>query len=57
MYIESQQSLFRAQTYYWPKEIWNVAAQHWQPYTGKVPKLEGWGDILSDAQAEALKKP
>lgn len=57
MNIESQQALFRAASYYWPTEIWNVTAQEWRPYTGKVPKPEGWGDIVSDAEAEAWKKP
>ena len=38
-------------------EIWNVAVQEWRPYTGKVPKPEGWGDIVSDAEAEEWKKP
>jgi len=57
MYIESQQALFRAASYSWPTEIWNVAAQEWRPYTGQVPKPEGWGDIVSDAEAEEWKKP
>ena len=57
MFIESQQALFRAKTYYWPEEIWNVAAQQWQPYTGKVPKPEGWGEILSERDAELWKQP
>ena len=48
MYIESQQVLFRGSSVYWPEEIWNVA--------GKVPKPEGWGDIISDAEADALKR-
>jgi len=55
MYIESQQVLFRGSSVYWPEEIWNVAARSWEPYKGKVPKPEGWGDIISDAEAEALK--
>lgn len=57
MYIESQQALFRGPSVYWPEEIWNVVAQTWEPYKGKVPKPEGWGDIISDVEAEALKQP
>ena len=57
MYIVSDQALFRAASCYWPTEIWNVAAQEWRPYTGSVPKPEGWGDIVSDAEAEQWKKP
>lgn len=57
MYIESQQALFRGASYAWPTEVWDVVAQAWRPYTGKVPKPDGWGDIVSDAEAEEWKKP
>lgn len=57
MFIESQQALYEGASYYWPERIWNVAAQKWQPYKGKVPKPQAWGDIVSEAEAEEWKRP
>lgn len=57
MLIESDQALFRAKHYNFPKEIWNVKAQKWEPYTGSVPKEPGWGDVVTDAEAEEWKRP
>lgn len=57
MYISSGQALFRGASRYWPEEVWIVADQAWKPYQGEVPKPEGWGDFISEAEAEELKKP
>jgi len=57
MLIESDQALFRADHYNFPKEIWSVKTQKWEPYKGRVPKEIGWGDIVSDDEAEQFKRP
>jgi hypothetical protein len=55
--IEAEGSLYRGESVYWPTEIWSVDKQKWQVYTGENPKAEGWGDPISEADAEELKKP
>lgn len=57
MLIESEQALYRGDGYYWPKEIWGRKEQVWKPYKGKVPKEPGWGDIVTEAEAEDYKNP
>ena len=56
MLIESDQALFRGDSYYFPKEVWSVKDQRWKPYNGSVPKKPGWGDIISEADAEEFQK-
>ena len=50
-------ALFRADNYYFPTEVWSVKDQTWKPYKGSVPKEPGWGDVISEADAEEYKKP
>ena len=50
-------ALFRADNYHFPTEVWSVKDQVWKPYKGKVPKPVGWGDVISEADAEEFKKP
>ena len=57
MYIVSEQALFRAASWYWPTEIWNVAAQEWRPYTGKVPKPEGGATSSATPRLKSGKYP
>ena len=57
MLLESEQALFKAENYNFPTEVWSVKDQVWKPYQGSVPKPEAWGDIISEADAEELKKP
>lgn len=57
MLLECDQALFRADSYYFPTEIWSVKDQSWKPYTGKTPKEPAWADEVSEAEAEELKKP
>ena len=56
MLIESGQALYRADNYHFPNELWSVKDQTWKPYTGKTPKEPAWGDVISEADAEELKK-
>ena len=55
MLIESGQALYRADNYHFPTELWSVKAQAWHPYKGSVPKEPGWGDVISEADAEEYK--
>ena len=55
--IESGQTLFKAENYHFFREIWSVRDQSSKPYKGQVPKGPGWGDIISEADAEEYKKP
>lgn len=57
MYIVSGQALYRANSYSAPQELWNVKEQKWQPYKGDVAREDGWGDIVSEAEAEEWKRP
>ena len=55
--IECDGALYRGNSYYFPVEIWSVKDQVWMPYKGKVPKGPAWADIISEAEAEELKRP
>ena len=55
--VESDGALYRGNSYYFPVEIWSVKKQHWETYTGRTPKGPAWGDIISEAEAEELKRP
>ena len=57
MLLECDQALYRADSYYFPKELWSVKEQMWVPYKGKVPKSEAWADEVSEEEAVELKKP
>lgn len=57
LYMVAGQALFRGTALYWPQDLWNVAAQKWEKYRGRVPKEENWADIVSEAEAEDWKKP
>lgn len=57
MLLESGQALYRADNYHFPEEIWSVKDQAWMPYAGKTPKEQGWADVVSEAEAEELKRP
>lgn len=57
MLIESGQALFKADNYHFPRKILSVRDQSWKSYKGQVPKGPGWGDIISEADAEEYKKP
>jgi hypothetical protein len=55
--IENDQALYKGPYPNWPTEIWNVRLQKWEPYSGKVPKEIGWGNVVTAEQAEAYKAP
>ena len=57
MLLECDQALYRAESYYFPEEIWSVKDQVWKPYKGKVPKPQAWADLVDDEEADELKKP
>lgn len=57
MLIESQQVIYRGNSFYWPTEIWSVKMQTWQPYNGDVPKEAGWGDFISLEDAKEFMEP
>tara|TARA_R110002051_G_scaffold100274_2_gene170574 strand:- start:2356 stop:2529 length:174 start_codon:yes stop_codon:yes gene_type:complete len=57
MYIVSGQALYRGASYSAPQERWSVKEQKWVQYNGDVAKEDGWGDIVSAAEAEEWKRP
>lgn len=57
MLIESDGAVFKADAYFWPKQVWSIRKQKWVPYKGEVPKPEGWGDIVTDEQAKEFMGP
>lgn len=54
--VESDGALFRGNSYYFPKEFFNVKTQEWETYHGKVPKGPAWGKIVSKTEAEAFMR-
>jgi len=55
--IESEGQIYKADTYYFPKERWSAIDQEWLPYKGEVPKPEAWGDIVTEAEAAEFQAP
>jgi len=50
IYIEHEGRLHRGFTVGWPREIWSFEDRAWTPYAGEVPRPEGWGAQISEAE-------
>lgn len=55
-YVDNEGALFRivGPSNAFPDEVWNVAEGKFVPYKGDVPKPEGWGSDVSDAEANEI---
>lgn len=53
-YIENEGALFRGASVSYPDEVYDPRSKSWSPYEGKVPKPQGWGEIISDQDAAKL---
>lgn len=53
IYIENEGALFRSQGFMTenPDEIFNPRSGQWEPYKGKVPKPQGWGERITEQEA------
>ena len=54
--IENDQALYRGPYHNYPTEIWSIKEQKWVPYKGSKPKPGHWGDVITEAEAEAFKR-
>lgn len=55
-YVENEGALFRIMgpSNAFPDEVWNAAQKKFVPYKGDVPKPEGWGEDVSEDEAQAI---
>lgn len=53
IYIENEGALFRSQGFMTenPDEIFNPRSGNWEPYKGTVPKPQGWGERITEQEA------
>ena len=56
LYIEHEGALFRGFARAWPQEVWVPGLKRFEPYKGEIPKPIHWGDVISDADAEAYMR-
>lgn len=55
--IENDQALYRGPFHNFVTEIWSVKQQKWVEYQGERLKPSNWGDVITEAEAEAFKQP
>ncbi len=53
-YIENEGALFRGATLAFPEEVYSFKDKAWFPYKGAVPKPQGWGEYITEAEFDAL---
>ena len=53
-YVENEGALFRiaGPSNAFPDEVWNAGQGKFVPYTGDTPKPEGWGQDVSEQEAQ-----
>ncbi len=52
VFIENEGAVFRGPARAWPKEVWT--GEKFEPYKGDVPKPLEWGNVIDEADAQAL---
>lgn len=53
-FIENEGALFRGPIRSMPEEVWSPKRKDWVPYTGQVPKPIEWGNLIDEAEAQAI---
>lgn len=54
IYIENEGALFKGQSIPWPEQVWSARQGKFIPYQGDVPKRQGWGEEISEAEARSM---
>jgi hypothetical protein len=54
--IEHEGMLYRGDKRAWPEEVYDVKKGDFSPYAGGVPKGVDWGSVVTDDEAEEIKR-